>query len=750
MPIRVECDVCGAKYRVDDRRAGTEIPCKNCDADIWVPEPRGRRGPEREPRGGRRGRPPAFGPDDYDDEDEAGESKPALFIAGLIGGTFLLAGVIFLVMYLMKEESNPQPNQVAENKPAERLNPPANNPRPNQFAPRPNAFNREAKPNFPGTNPVHPAVDPDPVPDPQPDPIPRPRPRPNNPVVNNPPNENPAPRGFIPPEENQAGLPPDLGGEWNVVFDPVPEPIAFEDGRKLRISMPAGTDVEDVLWPTAPSFFVALGRNTRETDVREVYDIRTRQKFGRIGGFRGTGGTSALSPDGKFFAVSNNYSKGIYVWDVAEKKPKGTLPLPGTSSASVLNFAGPNRIAAAAGSRSPLQTWSLPDGNPQRTISLPGDYVPASVAFSHGGKYVAVYSRDSKNPAIHIIDLDSGETAGVVSVPKQGRFSAPDCHALMFSPDGEEIAGLFDESSEGDFLYDFNLQDGQLDFEYKFEDRLRFTWGRASSTPIQWFPHKQRWLIYGNLIVDRNVGKIVWQFAKDREGIDFAAGRRILNNEMMMSIYNRNKKLTLESFTVEEEKIAKVAEAVGSGGQLVDAKLPPLTAIDRSAVRELSLDVGLGNWSARPDPAPAGEAKLKDSVSVTATGGRMTGLLLSNPKAGLAAVYSQLQGPGIPRPRSVPGRSSSSKSKNVFAHIDVYNLRTGRRSDQMDFDFPTQMTAFSPAGTRVASILKPDEERIDIWSAADGKPVLRSGLITKKIKTSGKSPPPPLSMMSTW
>ena len=100
----------------------------------------------------------------------------------------------------------------------------------------------------------------------------------------------------------------------------------------------------------------------------------------------------------------------------------------------------------------------------------------------------------------------------------------------------------------------------------------------------------------------------------------------------------------------------------------------------------------------------------------------MTGLLLSNPEAGVAAVYSQLQGPGIPRPRTVPGRSSSSKKD--FAHIDVYNLRTGRRSDQMDFEFPTQMTALSPAGTRVASILKPDEERLDIWSTGEGKPVV--------------------------
>ncbi len=235
-------------------------------------------------------------------------------------------------------------------------------------------------------------------------------------------------------------------------------------------------------------------------------------------------------------------------------------------------------------------------------------------------------------------------------------------------------------------------------------------------------------------MLDREVGKIVWKFSTDKNS---SAGRRVLNDEQMMGVTVENQKPTLLSFPVEEDKIAKVAETVESGGTLIDSQLPPLTAIDRSAVKPLVLDVSAGIWSAKPDPAPNGESPLKDSISVTATGGRMEMLLLSNPEAGRAVVYSEMQQPRRP-PRRIPGRPAPTTKKIAFAHLDVYNLRTGRRADQMDFEFPTKMAAFSPAGTRIASVLKEGEDRLDVWSADDGKPVLALRPYNEEDKTHKK------------
>ncbi len=714
MPIRVECDVCGAKYNVDERRAGTEIPCKECDADIYVPEPRRGRG-DRGPRGGggRRERPAFVADEDY--EEESQDSNPAVFVVCLVAGALVLAGIVFGVMYAMKDDPA-DPNQIAQNDPEENQPADPNPVNPNPINPNP------VNPN-PNPNPINPnPVNPNPQPfdrQPKPNPFDRqPKIEPMNPVdpvvQNDPPMPNPMPRGFQ-LDENLAGLAPDLNVEWNVQFDPAPETIAFEEERKLRLPLPVGTNLQDVFWPITPSFFVALGNNDSEQKVREVYDIRTRKKVGRIGGFRAWGAKTALSPDGKFFALSNRESNGIFVWDVEGSKAKGTLPFPADWGATAVSFAGNKRLVAA-GSKIPLQVWSLPDGNPERSITLPEEAEEKALACSHGGKYLAVYRKKQNEQAIHFYDLDTGELAGAAGVPLQGdnSFWTPGCHVLMFSPDGQELAGFFEESFQGKFFYVFNLKDGEVTFQHKLDDGGSPWWPAANSTPIQWFPHKNRWLLFGNLLLDRKVGKVVWKFSKDE---NTAASRRILNDEMMMGVNLENNKLSLVSFPVEEDKIAKAAETVEAGGELVDAKLPKLTPVDRAAVQTLALDVGAGNWTAKPDPAPAGEP-LKDTVSVTATGGQMKGLLLSNPAAGRAVVYSELKGPGAAR----PGRNTS--ASDAFGHLDFYDLRTGRRSDPMDFEFPTSLAAFSPSGNRVASVIQPDQERLDVWTAADGKPVL--------------------------
>lgn len=734
MPIRVECDVCGAKYRVDDRRAGTEIPCKDCDADIWVPEVGrggGRRGPSRRPvRGGGRPRGQSgWGEFDEDFEEESGNiwSNPALLVVCLIAGGLVVVGIVFGAMFALKDDPA-APDRIAQNEPekTDETNPAANpNPVP-QPRPRPNNFNPQPNPN---PNPA-PQLRPNPAPiNPRPQPAPQPI---NNPVVNQDPlNKGANPQGFQPPENVPGELPPELAGTWDVQFDPIAEPITFEEDRKLRVPFPGGVNAQEVHWPTSPSYFVGLGRNTFDRDFREVYDIRDHKKLGRIYGFAASNGKFAISPDGKFYAVSNRESKGVYVWDVENSKPKGTLPLASSWGAKVVEFAGPKRLAAMADSKAPLQIWSLPSGNPERTITLPEEAVEQSIAFSHGGKYLAVYNKKREFPAIHLIDLDTGKFAGAINVPLQGdnNFWVPNCQVLMFSPDGEEIAGIFEESFKGKYFYSFSLKDRSLAFEYKFEEDNTFWWTTANATPIQWFPNKKRWLVFGNLLLDREVGNIVWKFSTDK---NTAAARRVLTDKLMMGATLEKGKPTLLSFEVEEEKIAKVADTVAVGGKIVDAKLPPLTAIDRSRVQQLSLDVGIGNWTATPDPAPQGESELKNSVSVTATGGRMTNLMLSNAKAARAVVFSQLKGPGIRAPRPIPGRSSV--DQGTFAHIDVYNLQTGRRSDQMDLEFPTELAAYSPSGTRIATVFLPEpnraaafqseRDRIDIWTVEDGKPAL--------------------------
>ncbi len=739
MPIRIECEECGARFRVDDRRAGSELPCKNCGAEIFVPEPR-RRGRDSQERSSRRSRaanPWASEPggasdfdNDYDDEPLDGNKTP-IIIGAVLAGVLVVGGIVFAIVGFGgdgKDNKDPADEQIANND-----NPQAK--RPNPINPQPRPFNPQPRPINPRPNPIHPK--PGPI-NPQPKPLNNPvvDPKPLNQPLNNPlnnPNRNPA--GFNKPDEKPPELPPELAGKWDVKFDTLPEALQLEEGKKPKINLPSSARTEDVLWPNSPSLFVALGRNGNERDVSEVYDLREKKPVGRIFNVKSWGGKVALSPDGKFYAFSTNSTNGVAVWNVTETKPQGTLPLTSRWAVKALGFAGPKLIAAIPHSEEVLQLWSLPDGTPVRTIPLPKEVAEKSLAFSHGGKYAAIYNKKHEFPSVQLFDLTTGQLAGATSVPRLATDStwAPDCHALMFSPDGEELAGIFEASGRGKQFIVFDLKEGHVNFQYKFEEENTFWWTDANSTPIQWFPNKKRWLIFGNLLLDREVENVVWKFSKDK---NFAAGRRVFNDEMMLGVQSlKNKTPMLASFEVDEEKIAEVAKTVGAGGTLADTKLPPIKDVDLSNVRELALDVGSTQWIAKPDPAPAGESPLKTSVSVTATGGRMTGLLLSNPEAGKAVVFSELKNLGsrspfpshIPRP-NIPrlpiGPRGQNNTAGPFAQIDVYNLRTGRRVKQFDYEFPTRLSALSPSGNRVASILQPDQDRLDIFSTADGTPVI--------------------------
>ena len=85
MPIFVECDECGKKYRLQASMAGERIPCRECGASIRVP-------------GGRR---------------DAHRSGPALNPA-IIGGVAGFAVVVLLGLFFVLRRPAVEPAPVAQ------------------------------------------------------------------------------------------------------------------------------------------------------------------------------------------------------------------------------------------------------------------------------------------------------------------------------------------------------------------------------------------------------------------------------------------------------------------------------------------------------------------------------------------------------------------------------------------------------------------------------------------------------------
>ena len=67
----------------------------------------------------------------------------------------------------------------------------------------------------------------------------------------------------------------------------------------------------EVIYPTTPSVFVAVGRNGDRNDVREFWDLSARKKVGTLRGEVKVEKPYALSSDGTLFAGKTPFDKSF-------------------------------------------------------------------------------------------------------------------------------------------------------------------------------------------------------------------------------------------------------------------------------------------------------------------------------------------------------------------------------------------------------------------------------------------------------
>lgn len=70
---------------------------------------------------------------------------------------------------------------------------------------------------------------------------------------------------------------------WKVKPDPATEQPA-EITQNIQLHVPPSFFGGEVVYPTAPSVFVAVGRNGDQKDVREIWDLSTRKRVGALRG----------------------------------------------------------------------------------------------------------------------------------------------------------------------------------------------------------------------------------------------------------------------------------------------------------------------------------------------------------------------------------------------------------------------------------------------------------------------------------
>ncbi|HWE35827.1 MAG TPA: hypothetical protein VG406_04585 [Isosphaeraceae bacterium] len=496
---------------------------------------------------------------------------------------------------------------------------------------------------------------------------------------------------------------------WNVKPDPAPKDLDTKKVGDVSIKVPPVFFGGEVTLPATPGPFVAVGSNGGANEVREVYDLRDKRRVGRLRGRYPLDKPFALSPDGTLFAGKGNEGGGPAVFLISTRSGKAVRRLPMDSPfTDFVAFAGPGRVLTSHFGDKVIAVWDARSGEHLRDIRPGRDFDHESIALSPGGRYLAMASKGEH--LVAVFDLKTGEQVGTAEVPKNGIFDLQ-CRGLAFSPDGKELAGIFD--SFGLYILVYKLADGTLaqrhDLGDKMEPKPEF---RNEQRGIEWLPDGSGWLLAGRCVVDREGGRLVMSApGEGRES--FEQPRRILAGGKLLIVAGPKEQRVVKTVAFNKETIARAAKVVRSGGSVTDVELPPLKPADWSKARRLSGGGGLGggpSWSVAADPMP------KPSKALTTTP-----IALRGPKHEIRSTV--LAGPGAAQALVAMGPQGFGPGGKPV-QVERVDLADGKLLGSFEAPGALDLVAFSPDGKRALFVAGQERKRLDVYDAESGKHVV--------------------------
>lgn len=296
---------------------------------------------------------------------------------------------------------------------------------------------------------------------------------------------------------------------WDVKADPPAEPVqlSVKPGQSIPLPNPTGMSP---LFPTTASAFVAVGQNGAATDTREVWDLRTFQRAGSIRGKIGNSGTGPvrLSPDGRYLALTvpdTDPDRAIEVWSFADGKLAQRIePKPRPKKIIAFDFLADGGLVVVqeAALGKVLQGYDIKTGKILWHQALPAGFHDGGFGVSPGRKYAAFMA----DKHLTIVEAGKGTVAG--KAPFDGLPGA-----LVFSPDGAELAGWF-FSPPGMRLVVWDVTKGEIVVDHKLLCAPNFPapgWtDGGGQRSIDWLPDGSAWMLAGHALVNRKDGRWAW------------------------------------------------------------------------------------------------------------------------------------------------------------------------------------------------------------------------------------------------
>jgi WD40 repeat protein len=489
---------------------------------------------------------------------------------------------------------------------------------------------------------------------------------------------------------------------WQAGPDPQPAGLAATGGTKFALPLQY---LHEVMFPTTPSPFFAIGANGTATQKRSIMDARTGKAVGRVEGTltpKGvTGGThTALDASGQYLAtVGTQYGKqaetAIYVRATTSTAARKVVVPAELGIVKDIDFATGGRMLAYFNSKTgstALQIAAFDVGTGQVAWSIQAGQGSWSgkQCLSPGRRFLAI-TTSGGDWTLSLYRTDTGACVGTIPLPQDVR----GMRGLAFSPDGTQLAVLGQR-----MLRLWSMSDGQPSAELKLDLAGPLP---PNCAAVEWLADERFLAVGGRFIVDRASGAVVHELPVH---LNSAPAQRIVGGSWYLSYAPTPKNtylLTCQQLNL--ETVAAAAAAVASGGSKEEAGL---AAADEADLTGFSWDhqPGAGVGSAPADPLPtAAAAFLAQTVALKTDYGPQETAVLAAP-GGRFALVCRAKAPGGPRQ---PGAAYL---------VDL----TGTTPPQA-LSIPAQMQPLAVAANGKYGLFTAGERRIDVAALSPFKPV---------------------------
>ncbi|HRA87449.1 MAG TPA: WD40 repeat domain-containing protein [Planctomycetaceae bacterium] len=341
-------------------------------------------------------------------------------------------------------------------------------------------------------------------------------------------------------------------------------------------------DLEGLLYPATPSSFLLAGIYVSNVEKAEVVDLLTNKVLGGFPTKIAGHSERALSPDGRYLAVSLHQPRGtVEVWAPKSAQASKVMQLAENDDIiSYLAFRSPNELVVAGFTkvfgqfRKQLRVVNVETGATVSHLVTEKPLEFKSNTLSPGGRYF--YSQNTNN-TITAFDLDSGTCVGEVSLKTlsengnslssvtglQPPMSATDdgTQLCLIQTSPWETVLVFLDAASGVPVESITLP-GQLD---SIADNDVLYGGRK----IQFMKGGNYILLDGQLLVHRKTKRIVWLLsilpAQDQFQLTNNAERRVAGDLLVISDGPRNFP-ELRAQAIPFDRIEAALAVVESGG----------------------------------------------------------------------------------------------------------------------------------------------------------------------------------------